>query len=1244
MIFSGTTTRIPEELLLAHQEGKVVFFCGAGISRCAGIPLFDKLVSKSARAVGVALEKEERKLIERGGCDTVYQRIETRIGPANRLQLRRATATLLKPKTKDEAVLSYHFALLQLSVVRDGERLHLVTTNYDGLFDEAASRLKASHRLNKEVASYVAPLLPIPKESKWDGLVYLHGKLDGTESESNLNSLVLSSGDFGVAYLTERWASRFVTELFRTYTVCFVGYSANDAIIRYIIDAFAADSFVGETERKIYAFDGYEKGGMNKLEEAWKMKGVDVIPFRKENKDDYSELERTLTAWSDCCSLGINGPSRIILDEAVRTPSTINPEDKASIERVLWALRSSDGLAARQFSELTPPPPLEWFDVFRDVSIRESQQYRADVRDGKNVKPPIVLIPIANCAESNESSRYILDWFAKYLSSPLLLNKISSLPRPLSPALIDFFEGKILESKDLKMPVALRKLWLLWLESERKVIPRFLDLNGECQLRVLMKYRDCSGGDKLAADIIEPKLNITPRTLYDSTRFNDELVVQDVVSWEYYVGASGIIHCKNCLPDDVLESLPSTLVHPLEDALGKLCDMRREMGDEQDELDYDSLSLQDVSGPIDEANSHCPQWATLVVLLRYAWLNLLKANHKDATSIAKAWFDSPHPIFKRMALFAATQDNSINPNQVVKWLVKKSQRLFGDAYCRETLDFLAACGKSLDRVAIRSLDFALSIAPEGMSARRCNYHRAIRLDRLIDAGVDLPDNGQRFYNDWISKYPQWLRRQKKYDGLVSWISDEPDPTWEDAPICPLPPMPSEDIAIIDWLKKYYEDGGVCERLSVRRDRRDEWNDFCQNDIVHAYMILRDAFGLQLQLKTAWRILLNAAVQKERALTLWNFLQSGKDGSQLMLDVAFDRNQRSVAEWFRTLSEQGVDITGYLDFAKVLFGRSSNDAEVFKIIMEGVLRRWYATEPKEDGGIVSPFREFFALVAHGYTFAARSARIELLTQLSNLTLVDKEWTFSVLTPVLSWKSKDAQESWKAAIKMTWRNADLMEHIKGDFIETAKHFNELDDGSKWYAHIVVLMGISKNKGYGPASFMKILRDLPGEGRLQVAYDIQNRLHNSIDKIDACWKDEIGPFIKRMWPAEAKCMTPKIAGVLFVGMAYCNTAFHDAAQTLLNLYGGHVEMLDVAARLCHPPHGSLSRCKLFPNEVLDVLFRVDTDKRDYSVALNIKKCLDEIRDVSYENGDGTYESDVRYQKLLEFVMSYEFGNKET
>jgi len=110
-----------------------------------------------------------------------------------------------------------------------------------------------------------APFLPVPK-NKWDGLVYLHGLLDGTNSEANLNSLVATSGDFGLAYLIERWAARFVSELFRNYTVCFVGYSINDPILRYMMDALAADSMLGEDAPIAFAFGDFNSGGEEQAE------------------------------------------------------------------------------------------------------------------------------------------------------------------------------------------------------------------------------------------------------------------------------------------------------------------------------------------------------------------------------------------------------------------------------------------------------------------------------------------------------------------------------------------------------------------------------------------------------------------------------------------------------------------------------------------------------------------------------------------------------------------------------------------------------------------------------------------------------------------------------------------------------------------------------------------------------------------------------------------------------------------
>ena len=1238
MIFNGTTTRIPEELLLAHQEGKVVFFCGAGISHDAGIPLWSKLVSDSARVVGMTLAKKEQALLRQGYSDVVYQNLERRIGTKNRLHLRGTTASLLKPKKScvaDEE-LTYHFALLKLSVTHKDERLHLVTTNYDELFDIAEQHLRKLHGFSKSVKPYSAPLLPVPKESKWDGLIYLHGKLDGTSSADNLNSLVLSSGDFGVAYLTERWASRFVTELFRTYTICFVGYSANDAIIRYILDAFSADSLIGEQERKLYAFDGYEDGGIGSLEESWRMRGVEVVPFRKGNQNDYSELKRTLTAWSDYYSSGVNGSARIILDDATRLPLTVNKEDKAGVERVLWALKEPNGNAGEQFCELEPLPSLEWFDVIRDATIADLRKYWSDVGEGKGAVPPRELIPVSYKPIVYHSTDSILAWLAKYLNDPMLLRKVCTLPRPLSPKLIDFIEGKILAAKQDAIDPALRNLWLVWLESERLPVKSFYVSNEDECLRILKSHRECTGRSKQLANLIMPCLDISPSSMWEYIRQDNVTPrLHDLVSWDYKIGAYSVVS-RNSLPDGALLSLPSSLLSPIEDALNHLCEMRRELGEEDDESDFNSLSLQDVSGPVDEANDHYPEWATLVVLLRNVWVNLLKENHAVATSVAQKWFTSKHPIFKRLALFAATQDTSMDSDQVVLWLIERKERLFGTTYCREIVDFLAVRGNTITPSCVKALDEALSVPPERYSKNGCIYHRALLLDRLIDAGVRLPDSARCFYDDWTHDKPEWKDRQKKYDGLAHWVSDSHDATWEDATSYAPAKMPDDDDSILMWLLDEYEKvKDVGYEL-----RKDEWRDLCRNDVLRAHRILTDSFERDFKLKNALGVFWIEAAQKDRAKILWDVLRCDNADNVINLKIVTEAKLELVAKWFCALSEQGVDVDAYLNLGRLLIDLTPYDENVdgrgHKKVMEGVLRRWYATDPKEGCGIVSPFREFFTFVASGGSISTQNARKELLTQLSNLTLVDKEWTFGALTPCLSWKKQGALEAWKSAIKMTWRNVDLMEHIKSEFTETASHYNELGEGGRWYTQIVLLMATAKNKGYGAASYRRILQNLPDEGRVQIAKDILNRLHNSLDKIDANWNDEIGPFVTQSWPADEKYMTPEIAGLLFEGVAYCNASFHEAAQSLLKLYGGNIALRDVAARLAHPPKDTPSRCRLYPDDVLDILSRVDTSKSDVATALNIEECLDEMYGIPLKTGERTYETDERYQRLLVFVKA--------
>ncbi len=59
---------IPDELLIARDEGRVIFFCGAGISHArARLPDFFELAERVMKGLGAAIDSPARKLVAAAG-------------------------------------------------------------------------------------------------------------------------------------------------------------------------------------------------------------------------------------------------------------------------------------------------------------------------------------------------------------------------------------------------------------------------------------------------------------------------------------------------------------------------------------------------------------------------------------------------------------------------------------------------------------------------------------------------------------------------------------------------------------------------------------------------------------------------------------------------------------------------------------------------------------------------------------------------------------------------------------------------------------------------------------------------------------------------------------------------------------------------------------------------------------------------------------------------------------------------
>ena len=134
MKFHPDGPSIPSNLLVQRNEGSVIFFCGAGISRRAGLPDFAGLTQKVVDKLRP--EKKTLDAIERGdSSDRVFSLLVREFGQS---EIDREIHSALKITRKPD--LSCHQTIIDLSRGVNG-RPQLVTTNFDLLFEAVEKRI-----------------------------------------------------------------------------------------------------------------------------------------------------------------------------------------------------------------------------------------------------------------------------------------------------------------------------------------------------------------------------------------------------------------------------------------------------------------------------------------------------------------------------------------------------------------------------------------------------------------------------------------------------------------------------------------------------------------------------------------------------------------------------------------------------------------------------------------------------------------------------------------------------------------------------------------------------------------------------------------------------------------------------------------------------------------------------------------------------------------------------------------------
>lgn len=339
MRFCESGPVIPDHLLWERDAGNVVFICGAGISaQKAGLPDFENLAKEVMKYLGVPGHSDARKLLDATTKQDSFVPVDKIFGILEReYLLPDIERAIRKALFRSNSVnLTCHEIIRDLATTKD-EQVRIVTTNFDDLLSRVT-----------KCPECVYPDLPtMENEGDFSGLAYLHGKFRKLKS-TRKDELVISTRSFGRAYLAGGRASMFLKSILEKYTVVFIGYSADDPPVEYLLEALAQSK---NSNKTAYAF---QSGDQNDADNKWGHRGVKAICF-----DDYGHLWDTLTHWQHRAN-NFSEWANKVLEMAQHGPDKLEQWQRSQVMHL--AMHPTGTEAISKYKDSIPPQWLFTFD------------------------------------------------------------------------------------------------------------------------------------------------------------------------------------------------------------------------------------------------------------------------------------------------------------------------------------------------------------------------------------------------------------------------------------------------------------------------------------------------------------------------------------------------------------------------------------------------------------------------------------------------------------------------------------------------------------------------------------------------------------------------------------------------------------------------------------------------------------------------------------------------------------------
>lgn len=533
--------------------------------------------------------------------------------------------------------------------------------------------------------------------------------------------------------------------------------------------------------------------------------------------------------------------------------------------------------------------------------------------------------------------------------------------------------------------------------------------------------------------------------------------------------------------------------------------------------------------------------------LRDAWLAVRKVDSVRATRTAAAWFDLPYPTFKRLALFAASQEGSIASEQWVEWiLADDGWWLWALDTQRKVLRLFVLQGDRLAPAIQERLEFAILAGPprkmylddlEPSQWKELVDHRVwLRLAKLNTSGLTLNSTSASRLAELSRRHPERQVRANESDEFSSWMSGTGDPDYEEQRYVDIAPRKRYELT--RWLVKpqperpfFYED---------------TWRDVCRTRFFHSFYALCDLSREGVWPAGRWREALQAWVDDGVAMRSWHFaaplVQSRPDA--VMQEIShgltwwlqsvsksIDRHEALLIQMCeRVLSLQLDEDSAIRRRDGEPIQRPVTEAINHPVghVTQALINLGFKGVPNDGEGLPSHVRSVFTQLCDIRAQRFRHGRVLLASRLIAFFRVDCGWTEQYLLPLFDWTSDagEARFAWEGFLWSPRLYQPRLLAFKSEFLETARHYRELGEHARQFAAFLTFASLGPTDGFTIQEWRDAFAALPREGLEESAQALTQSLEGAADQREQHWKNRIWPFWRDVWPKTRDLVTPAIA----------------------------------------------------------------------------------------------------------------------